>query len=85
MYVQALDLPLEGRAFNALTLALAAIAILVAVVAAWYQRRSNLPLRRQLTIYADPPASLLREVSTEIGGLEVLRNGKRSRTHSSSV
>jgi hypothetical protein len=55
----------QGTLFNAVTLGVAIVAVLVTGITAFYQRRSLLPPRRRLTIVAQPPVPLLSKGSVE--------------------
>ncbi|MGW1341855.1 hypothetical protein ACWCOV_12425 [Kribbella sp. NPDC002412] len=53
----------EGGAYNAATLAIAVLALLVAAAGAWYAWRQLLPKKRQLTFAIQPPVPLLSTMS----------------------
>lgn len=67
----------EGRGFNGATLTVASLALLVAVVAAYFAREAVFPPRRRLTIHLLAPAQLLKAAAPSgLDGLEVSRNGR---------
>jgi hypothetical protein len=66
----------EGKSFNGLTLAVAVLALLVAVVGAYYARGALFPPKRRLTINIPPPVRLLAHAATQVTDLQVSRDGR---------
>jgi hypothetical protein len=66
----------QGKAFNAATLTVAVIGLIIATYAAYYARAALFPPRKRLHVLVKSPTSLLSSDSTLISGIEVKRNGE---------
>jgi hypothetical protein len=66
----AIDL-FEGRAFNSVTLALAAAGLIVAIAGVYLAVKSLRGKRRRLSIFALPPAALLTQYSERVSDLRI--------------
>lgn len=75
MAVMALDL-LEGKGYNALTLALVGPALLFTAVAMYYAREAVFPPRRRLSIHLLTPARVLGHAGDRVDDLEISRRGR---------
>jgi hypothetical protein len=71
----ALDI-FEGRGFNGLTALIAGLALLVAVVAAFYARGALFPPKRRLSVHALTPAPLLNDPGPQLATLQVSMLGE---------
>ncbi|MEU3452875.1 hypothetical protein ABZ671_04640 [Micromonospora sp. NPDC006766] len=66
----------EGRSYNGVALTVALLALLVAVVTAYFARAAVFPPRRRLSVRLLKPARLLGSAGGEVGDLEVSRKGR---------
>ncbi|MCP2250221.1 hypothetical protein LX86_009012 [Lentzea aerocolonigenes] len=67
----------EGVPFNAATLSVAALGVLVALAGAFFAWRALFPPRRRLTVTEQSVVSMLSNASHEMTGVEVTRGGQK--------
>jgi hypothetical protein len=67
----------EGAPFNAATLSVATLGVLVALAGAFFAWRALFPPRRRLTVTEQSVVSMLSNASHQMTGVEVTRSGQK--------